>query len=1237
MRDLLKGIFGGSAPLPDGVTREWVGELEKMLAEAHVIEGSGLTGHHLDAAVEFVLRGQDGAWTHPVQPSKPGGYVSYRHKDRPEQPQFYSALDRIPADVLLRWAQVLEAMTPHNRYSRFHIQFPGNVHWPELVLLYGSGGSINSWPVPTAQRIPYATIERALVAAGMEPHALLVGAFATPVDAGYMAGNVLALVSHCPDFQDALDRHLEAIRPLVLAGRVPQRVHVLGMLDRASPATRDRLVPELAELAASSSKQVRMAADGFVQSAGDVVVPELRRFALEGKPEQRLLALRHLHARGKRSNDAGLAEFARSTAAADKAASVQALLEEWQAAAEADAAPESNYEVELPSVDWSVAPRPETLARLERLWADMNALIRADNQRAREHYEKHTQKHGKPSWPLRQANEIPASWLKSLKALLASGGPPGAAGQTEGRGHWVALPAVRALAGEALLSPTELFKLLHHLAQLHGRDGQLSGLATDCFNRLYAGTGKPSLAELATMMVDAGGDAAPLFGNLCAPHYAAIGANWRDKDVWPYVARFVPLIERHLQGLEPIDFHFSRSRLYAAIGTLPTIPPRIANALYAVALGEGRSERQAAQQSLARLPGKEARIISALSDGKSTIRMVAAQWLGQLRFAEAIPALEKAVATEKQDNAKGALLDALEALGQPVEKYLRRDVLLPEAKKSLAKGLPKDLAWLSWGSLPDVHWADSGERVPPEVLQWMVSQACRANSPEPNAVLRKYCAMFEPRGRERFGQWVLDQWLAEDVSPIPAEEAHRRARSSAQALVNSMRNHPQYYQGNPQLGKSEEELFAFYLPGQLRQPKGSAVASKGILAVAAACAAGNAAAPVARYIKEWYGTRAAQGKALIAMLAWIDHPSATQVMLAIGNRFRTKSIQEEATKQAQALAERRGWTLAELADRTIPTGGFDEQAELELSYGQRSFLARLLPDFKIELFNPEGKKIASLPDPRQDDDEELAKQSKKSLAASKKELKSIVELQTDRLYEALCTGRDWPFTDWNDYLNGHPVVRHLVQRLVWLHSTPSGGYVAFRPMADGSLTNDEDEAVQPPPDARVRLAHDSLLDTDAVKRWQQHLVDYEIKPLFQQLGKGTYELPLAQANAREILDFKGHLVETFALRGRANKLGYQRGAAEDGGWFHVYEKRFPTLGTTAVVEFTGNGLPEENRTAALLGLWFTAAGAQGGGSHTAIPLGRIPKVLLSECYNDMRLMAAEGKGFDPEWEKKSEY
>ena len=114
-------------------------------------------------------------------------------------------------------------------------------------------------------------------------------------------------------------------------------------------------------------------------------------------------------------------------------------------------------------------------------------------------------------------------------------------------------------------------------------------------------------------------------------------------------------------------------------------------------------------------------------------------------------------------------------------------------------------------------------------------------------------------------------------------------------------------------------------------------------------------------------------------------------------------------------------------------------------------------------------------------------------------------------------------------------------------------------------------------------------------------------------------------------------MEAFALRARALKLGYERGAPEDGGWFSVYQKRFPTLGLQATLEFTGNPLPEQNRTVALLSLSFASRQSGEAWAQTGLPLSKVPAVLLSECYNDLRLIAADGSGFDPDWKKKSEY
>ena len=1239
-------LLGDSAfELPPGVPEAWVQRLQKLLAPLDEVEGAkGRQGLVRDI-LGFVLQAEPMAVLTEVsqrpEVAERLRLTGYHHGflgSGDDLPDVFEHLAGVPPAVALRWARVLEASV-RSHASSCCIALPRGLHWPELLLMASAQRSIEGYSTRAVEMrgLSLALIETLLVEDGLEPHALLVACFTTPVEGTYGTTHRLQMITELPDYAAALERHVQAVRPQLLVPSVSQRLHMLAMLEPATPATLAQLAQPLCELGAATSKQVRAEAEPLLRRAGPVTSAPLRELAQHGKPEQRLQALRLLHGLG--ADDTA---FARATAAADKAPSVQGLLAEWDGAqtqAQAEAAEESPAPP-LPVIDWSAAGCAVPAAAQAQLWQAIHASVARANQLAREHHaHMATQGH---RFTLRQEEAFTAADEGALKAYLASGqarlqGPR----PKTGRGWTHAHEAVLKLAQTEGVSPAAVMKVLHFFDIANAPDGSLMHPAQQAFQALHQRLGRPTLLELSCMLDDLGQKGQGLLRDWCRAYGAPFAADWPAEHVVPYFAHHLDAVLQALLHHTIQDYNFSRAGLFRAIALLPRPPAAAINALFTLALGPAKTDRAPAQDALQQHPGKEARIIAALADGKADTRIQAALWLARLRHLPAVPALEQAVAKEKQDVAKGALLDALQRLGQPVERYLDRQALAGEAAKMLAKGLPKELDFFPWAALPAVHWADNGSPVPADVLRWLVVQAVKQKSPEPNAVLRKYCEMFEARDREAFGQCVLETWLREDVRPVTPEEALQRAQTEAQSTAAFMANYPQYFQDSPQRGKTVEELIAAYLPAQLKQPAGSAIASKGLLAVAAACARERAAGPVQRYLKEWYGTRAAQGKALIAMLAWIDHPSATQLMLAIGSRFRTKSFQEEATRQAEALAERKGWTLAELADRTVPSAGFDETGTLELSYGARSFTAHLLPDFKVELFNPEGKKIAALPEPRQDDNAEQAQDAKKALSTAKKALKSIVELQTDRLYEALCTEREWPAADWAAYLQQHPVMRHLVQRLVWVALPPEGDEQAapraFRPLDDGTLTDSDDNAVVLAEGARIRLAHDSLLPAEAVAAWQQHLVDYEVKPLFQQLGKGRYTLPEGQGQADLIKDFEGHLIEAFALRGRALKLGYTRGAAEDGGWFHVYEKRFPTLGLQAVVTFTGSPLPEENRTVALISLNFASTAESSGYGHHRLALAQVPKILLSECYNDLRLMAADGQGHDPEWQKKTAY
>ncbi len=1234
--------------LPEGVPAEWASRAEALLLPLDKAEASKGRADLARDILAFVLHGGPLTILKEVAQRQEVGehlrLLSYHPVlGAQDAPNVYEHFSALPAQVALRWARFLEAAVAGHK-AQCRMSFPRGTVWPEVLLLHCAGYTLQGAPLRQSgeRSLPVSCMEALLAEDGLDPGVLLVAAFAAPVSAAYGLERRLQIVAGLAGYPQALERHLEAVRGHVLPADVPQRLHVLAMLDKAEPASLDRLAPQLCELGTSGSKPVRATAEALLRRCGTGMFESLRSLAVEGKPEQRVLALRLMAAQAAARDLQAWVRFARDTAAADKAPSVQALAAEWGAAEQAASAGGSGLAYALPVIDWSGAANLPAPALLESFWNDVNTSVAGANASAREWRAKMQAQGNSIAWPVTEHALFTDDDRRALQAYLAADERKPPRRKNERQINWQHIPgAVNKLIESGGVTPVAILKLLQFFEMCSGDQGELLHPALPAFEALHRRTGRPKLLELSVMLDQAGTSGKNLLLSYCDAWSAGFASDWPGEDVWPYFAHHIDGLVQSLVGDVIHGYSFGRAGLFRAAATLPAQPFALVNALFALALAGGKADRSLAQQALHSHPGKEARIIEALADGRADTRAVAAQWLGRLRYAGAVPALEKAVAKEKHDVAKGAMLDALQLMGQPVEKYLDRKALAADAAKSLAKGMPKDIDWFPWDTLPPVTWADTQAAVPHEVLRWMLVQAVKQKTPEPNAVLRKYCAMFDASDREALGQFVLETWLHEDTRSITPDEAVANARSMAQSAHQSMTQYPQYYQNDPNLGKSVEELATVYLPACLKQPKGSAIGSKGLLAVAAACCAERAAPPAQRYLKEWYGMRPAQGKALIGMLAWVEHPSATQLMLAIGSRFRTKSFQEEATKQAEALADRKGWTLAELADRTIPTAGFDEDGRLELSYGRRVFTARLLPDFKVELLNPEGKKITALPDPRQDDDAVRAKEAKKAFGAAKKELKSIVNLQTDRLYEALCTERDWPYADWVAYLQRHPVLRHLVQRLVWVEMDGSADERragrSFRPLDDGTLTDLDDNEVLVPADARVRVAHDSLLDAGQVAAWQQHLADYEIKPLFQQLGKGLYRLPADKAQADEVVDFEGHLLDAFALRGRALKLGYTRGPSEDGGWFYVYEKRFPTLGLQAVIEFTGNPLPEEDRSVALRKLTFASTtGGSNRWERSKIALAKVPAVLLSECYNDLRLIAAEGMGFDPEWQKKSE-
>ncbi|MGC3953949.1 MAG: DUF4132 domain-containing protein [Propionicimonas sp.] len=710
---------------------------------------------------------------------------------------------------------------------------------------------------------------------------------------------------------------------------------------------------------------------------------------------------------------------------------------------------------------------------------------------------------------------------------------------------------------------------------------------------------------------------------------AKYGAGWASETAWPWFAEHPDVLPRWLRG--------DAEQVTSALGVLahfPRIPTELVPLVAQVAMSESRTNRPLAQAALTSHPAALALATQGLADGKGESRAAAANWIAQQGDPAGIAPLRAALKKETRPNARAAMLTALETLGDDISGDLAPKVLLAEATKGLKAKPPTSMAWFDSEHLPVAHWAD-GSPVDPAILRWWFVLAVKLKDPDGSGLFDRYLSLLDADDAANLGRHALRSWIAQDTRhPDEAESRAHAATAGQQAWQNaqdylararSRQTNPEWLQyAEREAARPVEDHVAQAYRYHQGVYLGSAIADKGMLALTSRVPGIELANAVQSYIRNNDGRRS-QVEALVYALYANGDPAAIQLLLSISRRFKQASVQAKALELVERLAEARGWSPDELADRTIPAAGFSEDRLLHLSYGPREFLGRVNAKYGIDLTDADGKPLKALPSPRAGDDEEAAAEAKKQLTTSRKELKAVLTLQTSRLYEAMCAQRHWTVADWREFLLAHPLMSQLVTRLIWLEVGADGAR-AFRPTEDGELIDAADEPIELAEDAQLQLAHRVLLDDAEVEAWRAHLADYEVTPLFDQL---TATAPSYPEGATELTDLKGHMTDTFSFRGVATKRGFARGAGEDGGWFSRYTKGFSSVGLTAVLEFTGSILPEENIPCATESLSFERRGR-------SVRLDEVPPVLVAECYADYAALAALGP-FDPEYQKKSGY
>lgn len=307
-----------------------------------------------------------------------------------------------------------------------------------------------------------------------------------------------------------------------------------------------------------------------------------------------------------------------------------------------------------------------------------------------------------------------------------------------------------------------------------------------------------------------------------------------------------------------------------------------------------------------------------------------------------------------------------------------------------------------------------------------------------------------------------------------------------------------------------------------------------------------------KYIKEWSEhLRGAIASEAVYAMAVNGSSEALMNVDSMARKFKHKQVRNSANDALVKASEILGITKEELSDRIVPDMGFSDEMCRVFDYGKRQFNVYLTPTLEIEIYNGD-KKVKNMPKVGVNDDKEIAEKSYNDFKVMKKQIKTVVENQKQRLEYVLMCDRKWTCENWKKLFVKNPVMHCFAIGLIWGIYSGSELLESFRYMDDGSFTNIDEDEFELPENASIGLVHPIELTDEQKASWIEQLSDYEITQPFNQLGRPCYRPDEKELADDEITRFEGVSVGNYTLRGKLTKQGWETGTPLDGGWFHEF-------------------------------------------------------------------------------------
>jgi hypothetical protein len=496
-----------------------------------------------------------------------------------------------------------------------------------------------------------------------------------------------------------------------------------------------------------------------------------------------------------------------------------------------------------------------------------------------------------------------------------------------------------------------------------------------------------------------------------------------------------------------------------------------------------------------------------LESGKTDERIAAALILVQINSSESQKVLSEAVDTEKSDETRDIILEALSEnlySKQLSKSEIQQLIHFAEKRGKLNKLNEK---WLVEDELAKIYWKEDGEVFSHTEVRFLFYRIGRAKGLNSDIEARQL------------------------INAIDKEKTIKFTKQLIKAFADT----------------GSDTKFKHYLTtaGQL---------------------GGNEILPTINNIfrQNLADKRIKMAEYTVEALGMVGTNKALRQVEVISRKLANKrpSVSEKAKVVLEAAATELNISADELSDRIIPDFEF-EGLYKSFIVDNETFRAFINTDFSLTYFDEDNKIKKTLP-------KGATSELKAEFKEIEKELKEVVKGQKGRLEKYLVEERRWSVEAWKSFFQEHPIMFVYARKLIWgVFDKGEKLKESFYCSDDTSLYNIEDEEVELDEGDFIGLIHPIYLDEETLKKWKDKLYEMSFVTIFPQLERKVFYVQEAEKESNVSYLFNSVDIPKGAdfVSSNVEKLGWYKSTG-DGGSLELTKKHL-SKGITAHIYIEG--------------------------------------------------------------------